>query len=238
MEWWVIGLLLGVGAPLTAAAAGFVRRWLDRRGVASVIRDTPPAPISRVIDTAGMTAIQGNAHASSTMSCPFIDEPIIGLRVTIEFVQRGTSEQGEGTLRQSVDFTEMEPFEVVDDSGVALARGAPAVLLGAPHERDPHQFAVDLTDPWLNHRVQMEGFSNTDIVSAVDLSCSVRLLRPGSPVYVLGRPKREVDPGSSGESSYREPPMRLVMEPPDGGVLLVADCHHERLLESLQSRMQ
>jgi hypothetical protein len=185
-----------------------------------------------------MAAIQGNARAGSTMMCPFHDEPIIGLRVTMEFVQRGSSEQGEGTIRQSVDFTEIEPFEVVDDSGVALARGAPAVLLGAPRQRDPHQFAVDLTDPWLERRIQMEGYSNTDLVSALDLSCSVRLLRPESPVYVLGRPNREVDPGSSGESSYREPPMRLVMEPPSGGVMLVADCHHLGLLESLQSRMQ
>ncbi len=238
MEWWVIGLLLGVGIPIAGAAAGFMRRWLDRRGLATAIRRMPPEPITRVAPGGGAAAIQGNARATSTVTCPFHDEPVIGFRVTIEFVQRGSSEQGETTVRQSVDFTELEPFEVVDQSGTALARGAPSVLLCAPHRRDPHQFAVDLTNPWLEHRIKMEGFSNTDIVSAVDLTCNVRLLRPGSQVYVLGKPEREVDPGSQGESSYREPPMRLVMEPPGGGVLLVADCHHEALLESLQARMQ
>lgn len=238
MEWWIIGLILGVGAPISAAALGALRRWRDRRGAAAIIRSSPPKPISRLNPQTSRVAIQGHARPITTRLCPFSDEPVIGLRVTIEFIQRASSEQQQGPVQQTVDFTELEPFEVVDDSGVALARGKPAVLLGLPRQRDVHQFAVDLTDPWLERRVRMEGFSNTDLVVAKKLRCDVRLLRPGSPVYVLGRPFEEVDPGAGGESSYRQPPTRMVMESCDNGVMLVADCHHAGLQESLQSRIE
>lgn len=238
MEWWVIGLLLGVGAPISAAGVEAIRRWYQRRSVAGTIRRIPLLPIMEVIPGPGICAIQGHARAHATMTCPFTEDPIIGVRVKIDFVQRSSSEQDSGPLRQIVDFTEMKPFEVFDDSGVALVRGEPTVLLGLPWMQDSDQFAVDITDPWLEHKIQMEGFSNTDLVVARKVSCHVRLLRPGSPVYVLGRSIREVDPGGSGESSYREPPTRLVLEPPAGGVLMVADCHHGELLEKLQQRLQ
>ena len=189
MEWWVIGLLLGVGAPISAAGVEAIRRWYQRRSVAGTIRRIPLLPIMEVIPGPGICAIQGHARAHATMTCPFTEDPIIGVRVKIDFVQRSSSEQDSGPLRQIVDFTEMKPFEVFDDSGVALVRGEPTVLLGLPWMQDSDQFAVDITDPWLEHKVQMEGFSNTDLVVARKVSCHVRLLRPGSPVY-CGMPRR------------------------------------------------
>jgi len=252
MEWWVIlGLLLGVGAPLSAAGVEVFRRWRKRRSVLATISSTPLSPISEAARAggpsnlaaeqadpgAGVLAVQGHARAVRTMKCPFSGEAIIGVRVTIEFVERVVSEHSEGPMRQIVDFTEIQPFEVLDETGAALVRGKPAVLLGMPARRDNDQFAVDLTGEWLEHRVRLEGFSNTDLVVAKDLSCHVRVLHQGSRVYVLGRSTREVDPSSAVESGYREAPTRLVLEPPVDGLLLVADCHHGELMESLQMRM-
>lgn len=233
---WAIALALAVGIPAATLGARLVRSWRIRRGIRAMLKKTPLRSIREVSAGRELVAIQGKLRPLRTIQCPLTGAPVIGYRISISFVQPSDSEHSM-THHQAFELAQIAPFEVVDDSAMALVRGQPFLLLAQPHQRSKYQLAVDLTRPELAQMVLEQGFSTTDLVMAKDVTCTWRQLQPHSTVYVLGQAIREADLGGE-VLSYREPPSRLVLQPPTRGPMLVADCRLVELMADLRSRIQ
>ena len=121
----------------------------------------------------------------------------------------------------------------VDDGSAPPARLRPerCLPLFAPESPVPLD-AEDLMRPPLQGIVDRCMLPATALVSAPAFVGVEHLLEPGETVFVFGEAAHELDP-SAAEAGYREPPLRLVVSAPEGGLLVVADRDREELLQNL-----
>lgn len=176
----------------------------------------------------GRVGLQGQAVARARLTAPGSGKPVIGYRLRLERVR------GDGELEPILDVAQVGSF-ALDDGGPTLTEVQPLRCLPLLAAEPPILVEVGalLRQP-LAGVLERHAIASASLAGADRFRITEHLLEAGEPVFVFGQARREVD-ARGVASGYRGTLWRVVVEPPEGGLLVVADRERDALLAALDS---
>jgi hypothetical protein len=223
----LLQLLLG---ERKGASPAPIERDAERARHRAIVRDhlASSALLRSSEVEAGRVGLEGRAIARARLTAPGSGTPVIGYRLRLARCLPG------GELEPILDVSEVAAF-ALDDGGPTLcevrplrclpllAAELPLLVEGQALLRQPFAALLD------RHAMASARLRTGDRYRVTE-----HLLEEGETVFVFGVARRELDVAGSG-ALYRGALFRLVVDPPEGGLLVVADRGRDALLEALAS---
>lgn len=230
---WLVNPERAVGRVFESAElAGARKRRL--RQLRAQISSLPVLPMASCRD--GLAGFQGRAQPVEVMPAPLSGRPVIGYRLQLEGVYQ--EDNAEKKARPLLDVGHVLEFDLIEDDTREVARVRPqrCLLLLAPEPKTQLELAAVIKPP-LAPIVDRACVSPDDLASAVELHAVEHLLEPGEPVYAFGTAQRE-RAAPTPLAGYRATSWRRTLSPPPDGLLVLADRHHDALLDALKSQWE
>jgi hypothetical protein len=205
--------IAGLAAAAIIAVAAIVGARRLRR-LRKRLRGIPRVRVADAPDGA-IVALEGVARSLATRAAPLSGAMVIGYRAVIW-------ERSEQSDRVLVDVSDAGDFELEDASGRALVRGDAAQLAFVRDYRKTNGL-LSGAPPEVQALLEAHNEPLRSLWMERPLAWAEHFLEEGEPVFVVGRARREIYHGGGAETGYREAPTRVVIEPPPGGCVFVAD---------------
>lgn len=217
-----MGLILAtVAAVAVAVAVG--SWWFSTDQVARRAMRGVPLRSIRDVAAGERVRIVGKASGDASIPAPLSGRSCFYWRVTVQELRRhGRNSRWETIIdeQEGVDFTVRD----ATGSALILTSHAQCVL-----DKDVHYSSGFLkdADPVLEQFLAQRGHSSGGVVFNKSMRYHEGVVEPGETVAVVGIGRWERDPTEPARAGggYREGamPMRLVLDPPDDGPLLLSD---------------
>jgi len=176
----------------------------------------------------GRVALQGRAVSRDLLTAPGSGKRVIGYRLRLSRCLP------RGELAPILDVAQVGSF-ALDDGGPVPVEVRPVRCLPLLTAEPPTLCEADaLRRPPLSGLLERHADSGSALTGADRYRLTEHLLEEGEPVFIFGLARRVVD-ASGAPAGYRGTLFRLVVDPPEEGLLVVADRQREALLAALDS---
>ena len=214
-----VELMVGFGV-VVAIAMGLYWYFNEHNRTARALREVPVARVAMAKEGERVRICGQLRYEGTPLVAPISQRSCAAWWIHIEEKRSSGKSSHWHTLVEERDATR---FRVEDGSGAALVMvvDLPKIAIA----KDVHLTSGTFNDP-APHLIELLAARGYSTEGWFGFNKALRyeegVLEEGEMVSVLGMARREPDP-DPGEAGYRERKMRLVLEAPDDGPLLISD---------------